>query len=101
MSPSPGDDAHSPTDSKSVGGGSGSGQGAFDVKMLAHRALGKSLRFAHDDWRVWNNYMIVSVDCGLMADAVRSLVRVIELRSTSRTLAGSDPTSSTSSTFVS
>ncbi|PWN32184.1 TPR-like protein [Meira miltonrushii] len=74
----------------------GSGQGAFDVKLLAHRALGKSLRFAHDDWRVWNNYMIVSVDCGLMADAVRSLVRVVELRSVSRVLPGSDPTSSSS-----
>ena len=75
-------------------GGGGSGQGAFDVKLLAHRALEKSLRFAHDDWRVWNNFMIVSVDCGLMADAVRSLVRVVELHSVSRILPGSDPTSS-------
>ncbi|MCO5565459.1 hypothetical protein L7F22_019132 [Adiantum nelumboides] len=79
-----------------IGGGGGSGQGAFDVKLLAHRALEKSLRFAHDDWRVWNNFMIVSVDCGLMSDAVRSLIRVVELRSIARNLPGSDPTSSSS-----
>lgn len=56
------------------------GSSTFDVKMLAHRALTKSLRFSHDDWRVWNNYMIVSVDCGLMGEAVRAMGRVVELR---------------------
>lgn len=60
----------------------GGGTGAFDVKLLAHRALLKALRFSHDDWRVWNNLMIVSVDCGMMSDAVRSMERVVTLRST-------------------
>lgn len=54
---------------------------AFDIKLLAHRALTKSLRLSHDDWRVWNNYTIVSVDCGLMGEAIRGLTRVIQLRS--------------------
>lgn len=76
--------------------GGGSGQGAFDVKLLAHRALGKALRSAHDDWRVWNNFMIVSVDCGLMNDAVRSLVRVMEIRGGARAAALVDKVSDNS-----
>ncbi|UZJ57160.1 hypothetical protein CBS101457_006480 [Exobasidium rhododendri] len=60
---------------------SGSNSSAvFDVKLLAHRALTKSLRFSFDDWRVWNNYMIVSVDCGLMGEAVRAMTRIVDIR---------------------
>lgn len=66
------------TPSLPSGGGTSS---AFDVKLLAHRALTKSLRFSYDDWRIWNNYMIVSIDCGIMGEAVRGLTRVVELRS--------------------
>jgi len=71
-------DDEDPTPTLPSGGGTSS---AFDVKLLAHRALTKSLRFSYDDWRIWNNYMIVSIDCGFMGEAVRGLTRVVELRS--------------------
>lgn len=60
--------------------GSSTSQSPFELKMLAHRALARSLRLSHEDWRIWNNYMIVSVDCGLMGEAARALIRVSEIR---------------------
>lgn len=53
----------------------------FALRKLAHRALGQSLKFAHDSWRVWANYMIVSVDVGELREAARALARVVEIRS--------------------
>ncbi|PWN51866.1 TPR-like protein [Violaceomyces palustris] len=53
----------------------------YSLKLLAHLALTKSLRYSYDSWRVWYNFMIVSVDVGILSDAVRAMVRVVEIRS--------------------
>jgi len=53
------------------------------LRLLAHRALSHSIKYSHDSWRVWANYMIVSVDAGMLAEACRALARVVELRSRS------------------
>ncbi|EST08763.1 Tetratricopeptide TPR2 [Kalmanozyma brasiliensis GHG001] len=53
---------------------------AYSLKLLAHRSLQQSLRFAHDNWRVWYNYMIVCIDVGYLLEATRALVRVTEIQ---------------------
>lgn len=55
----------------------------YALKMLAHRALERALKYAHENWRVWTNFMIVSVDVGLLGDATRALERVVQLRTNS------------------
>ena len=57
----------------------------YNLKLLAHRSLGKALKYAFENWRVWYNFMIVSVDVGLLSDAVRAMVRVVEIQSRSGT----------------
>jgi len=52
----------------------------FELRLLAHKALGIALKFQFESWRVWTNYMIVSVDVGLLSEAARALARVIEIR---------------------
>lgn len=53
---------------------------AYSLKLLAHRSLQQSLRFAHDNWRVWYNYMIVCIDIGYLLEASRAMVRVTEIQ---------------------
>ncbi|CBQ68940.1 conserved hypothetical protein [Sporisorium reilianum SRZ2] len=53
---------------------------AYSLKLLAHRSLQQSLRFAHDNWRVWYNYMVVCIDVGYLLEATRAMVRVIEIQ---------------------
>ncbi|KAF5364193.1 hypothetical protein D9756_000101 [Leucocoprinus leucothites] len=50
----------------------------FDNKMLAFRALKQGLRYSYSNWRMWYNYMIVSMDVGQLNEACRALGRVIE-----------------------
>lgn len=49
----------------------------FILKTLAHRCLKHSLRYTPDSWRVWSNYMIVSVDVGELNEACRAFAKVI------------------------
>ncbi|KAJ1017744.1 hypothetical protein NDA16_005063 [Ustilago loliicola] len=53
---------------------------AYSLKLLAHRSLQQSLRFAHDNWRVWYNYMIVCIDVGYLLEATRAMIRVTEIQ---------------------
>ncbi|KAK0531848.1 hypothetical protein OC834_002810 [Tilletia horrida] len=53
----------------------------YRLRLLAHKALQHSIKYSHDSWRVWSNYMIVSIDAGLLGEACRALARVVELRS--------------------
>ncbi|THH29883.1 hypothetical protein EUX98_g4312 [Antrodiella citrinella] len=53
----------------------------FANKMLAFRALKQGLKFSYENWRMWNNYMIVAMDVGELAEACRALGRVVEERS--------------------
>ena len=50
----------------------------FENKVLAFRALKQGLKFSWDNWRMWQNYMIVSVDVGELAEATRAVGRIVE-----------------------
>ena len=54
----------------------------FANKFLAFRALKQGLRFSRENWRMWTNYMVVSMDVGELAEACRAQARIVELRST-------------------
>ena len=47
---------------------------------MAFRALKQGLKFSYDNWRMWNNYMIVALDVGELSEACRALGRVVEER---------------------
>lgn len=49
--------------------------------MLAYRALKQGLKFSYENWRMWNNYMVVAMDVGELSEACRALGRVVEERS--------------------
>lgn len=46
--------------------------------MLAFRALKQGLRYSYENWRMWYNYMIVSMDVGELQEACRALGRIVE-----------------------
>jgi len=48
--------------------------------MLAFRALQHGLKYSYNNWRMWTNFMIVSVDVGELAEACRAMGRVVEER---------------------
>lgn len=52
----------------------------FELRLLAHKALSIALKFQFESWRVWTNYMVVSVDVGLLSEAARALARIVEIR---------------------
>ncbi|EPQ58888.1 TPR-like protein [Gloeophyllum trabeum ATCC 11539] len=52
----------------------------FSNKMLAFRALKQGIKYRYDDWRMWYNYMIVSMDVGELSEACRALGRIVEER---------------------
>lgn len=61
----------------------------FELRLLAHKALGVSLKYQFESWRVWANYMIVSMDVGLLGEAARALARVVEIRARESSLSTS------------
>lgn len=48
--------------------------------MQAFRALRSGLRHAHANWRMWQNYMIVAIDVGELAESARAMTRLIEIQ---------------------
>lgn len=62
----------------------------LELRLLAHRALAVSLKFQFESWRVWANYMIVSVDVGMLREAARALARVVEIRTREKSFSASD-----------
>lgn len=52
----------------------------FVNKLLAFRALRTGLRFSRDNWRMWQNYMVVAVDVGQLSEAARAQARLVEDR---------------------
>ncbi|KAG9101847.1 hypothetical protein FRC06_002550 [Ceratobasidium sp. 370] len=52
----------------------------FTNKMLAFRALKQGLKYSYENWRMWQNYIVVAVDVGELSEACRALGRLVELR---------------------
>ncbi|KAH8259670.1 hypothetical protein KR026_008578 [Drosophila bipectinata] len=49
-------------------------------KQRAHRVLGEALKCNYSNWKVWENYMLVSVDTSHWEDAMRGYQRLAELK---------------------
>lgn len=49
-------------------------------KDRAYKILNEALRCNYDNWRVWENFMIVSVDTGHFEDVLNAHHRLIELK---------------------
>ena len=52
----------------------------FGRKRAAYECLRQAVRHSYENWRVWQNYMIVAVAVGEMSEACRAMDRVIEMR---------------------
>jgi tetratricopeptide (TPR) repeat protein len=52
----------------------------FENKILAFRALKQGLKYKFENWRMWTNYMLISMDVGELSEACQALGRVVELR---------------------
>ncbi|KAJ7610975.1 hypothetical protein FB45DRAFT_1066137 [Roridomyces roridus] len=52
----------------------------FENKLLAFRALKQGLRYAYENWRMWYNYLIISIQVGELLEACRAFSRVVESR---------------------
>ncbi|KAI9347005.1 hypothetical protein BDR26DRAFT_1005120 [Obelidium mucronatum] len=50
-------------------------------KRDAWRALREALRQHHDNARIWDNYLFISLDLGEFAESVRAMHRIFEIRS--------------------
>ena len=49
-------------------------------KKRAHKILNEALKCNYDNWRVWENFLLVSVDVGSFDDALNAYNRLIELK---------------------
>ncbi|KEI37379.1 uncharacterized protein L969DRAFT_96458 [Mixia osmundae IAM 14324] len=56
------------------------GKVPYSRKRAAYGCLRQAVRYSYDSWRVWQNFMIVSVDVGELTDAARALGKLVELR---------------------
>ncbi|CAK1545127.1 unnamed protein product [Leptosia nina] len=49
-------------------------------KDRAYKALMEALRFNYDNWKLWENVIIVSVDTGHFDDVIRGIHRILDLQ---------------------
>ncbi|XP_037933632.1 tetratricopeptide repeat protein 27-like [Teleopsis dalmanni] len=49
-------------------------------KMRAHKVLSESLKCNYHNWKVWENFMLVSVDTGHFEDAINAYNRLSDLK---------------------
>ncbi|XP_013194143.2 tetratricopeptide repeat protein 27 [Amyelois transitella] len=49
-------------------------------KNRAYRALMEALRFNYDNWKLWENVIMVSMDTGHFEDVIRGVHRMLELQ---------------------
>lgn len=50
-------------------------------KLRAHKILGEALRCNYDNWKVWENFLVVSLDTGHFEDVLNAHHRLNELKS--------------------
>ncbi|VVC94357.1 unnamed protein product, partial [Leptidea sinapis] len=46
----------------------------------AYRALMEALRFNYDNWKLWENVILVSIDTGHLDDVIRGVHRLLDLK---------------------
>ncbi|ORX47455.1 TPR-like protein [Hesseltinella vesiculosa] len=51
-----------------------------DRKMEAFLALKQASKLKFDNWKIWNNLLLIAVDVGQFADAMWAMQRVVDLR---------------------
>lgn len=49
-------------------------------KKRAHKILKEALKCNYDNWKIWENFLLVSVDIGSFDDALNAYNRLIELK---------------------
>lgn len=49
-------------------------------KPRAWRTLQEALKCNYDEWRIWENYMFVSVDIGALSEVIRAWHRLLDLK---------------------
>lgn len=49
-------------------------------KQRAHKVFQESLKCNYDNWKIWENFLLVSVDVGSFDDAINAYNRLIELK---------------------
>src|SRR5260370_11244478 len=52
----------------------------FSNKVLAFRALQHGIKYSYNNWQMWANLMIVSIDVGELVEACRAMECVVEER---------------------
>lgn len=49
-------------------------------KKRAHKVLQESLKCNYDNWKIWENFLLVSIDTGSFDDALNAYNRLMELK---------------------
>ncbi|KAK3914871.1 Tetratricopeptide repeat protein 27 [Frankliniella fusca] len=49
-------------------------------KNRAWKALQEALKWDFENWRVWENYLLVSLDCAVMDEVIRAYHRILDLK---------------------
>ncbi|KAJ1522894.1 hypothetical protein ONE63_002036 [Megalurothrips usitatus] len=49
-------------------------------KNRAWKALQEALKWDYENWRVWENFLIVSLDCAVMDEVIRAYHRILDLK---------------------
>ena len=52
----------------------------FSRKRAAFQCLRQAIKYSYDSWRLWYNYMVVSMDVGELSEACRALERMVRMR---------------------
>lgn len=46
----------------------------------AHKALLEATRLSYDNWKIWENFLLVATDVGAFYDSIRALHRLIDIK---------------------
>lgn len=49
-------------------------------KAIALSTLQEAIKYNYEEWRLWENYLLVAVDVGAFEDAIRSCHRLIDIK---------------------
>ncbi|CAB11723.2 TPR repeat-containing protein C19B12.01 [Schizosaccharomyces pombe] len=50
------------------------------TKEQAWHAMQQGIKYMYDNWRIWENYMLISVDVNKWSEVIRALRRIIEIK---------------------